>query len=117
MSARVLVVDDEPDELALIVRHLRRLGYEVLASKSAEEALSDEDDLRAVDVAIVDLRLPGMGGWELVDVLHARRPGLPVIITSVLDPDDYPQVEAWLPKPFTGEGVQAALARALGTEP
>ena len=116
MSARVLVVDDEPDELALIGRHLRRLGYEVLATKSAEEALADEENLR-VDVAIVDLRLPGMGGWELVDVLHARRPGLPVIVTSVLDPDDYPQVEAWLPKPFTGEGVQVALARALGTEP
>ncbi|WP_421743375.1 response regulator [Cellulomonas sp.] len=113
MSARVLVVDDEPDELALIERHLRRLGYDVVAVKSAEEALGDEDNL-GVDVAIVDLRLPGMGGWELVDVLHARRPGLPVIITSVLDPDDYPQVEAWLPKPFTGEGVQAALARALG---
>ncbi|NUU15739.1 response regulator [Cellulomonas humilata] len=116
MTARVLVVDDEPDELALIERHLRRLGYDVLATKSAEEALADEDNL-GVDVAIVDLRLPGMGGWELVDVLHARRPGLPVIVTSVLDQDDYPQVEAWLPKPFTGEGVQAAVARALGESP
>jgi len=114
MSARVLVVDDEPDELALIARHLRRLGHEVVLAKSAEEALVDEEHLM-VDVAVVDLRLPGMGGWELVDVLRARRPGLPVIVTSVLDPDDYPQVDAWLPKPFTGEGVQAALARALGT--
>lgn len=112
----MLVVDDEPDELALIARHLRRLGYEVVLTKSAEEALGDEEHL-AVDVAVVDLRLPGMGGWELVDVLRARRPGLPVIVTSVLDADDYPPVDAWLPKPFTGEGVQAALARALGAVP
>lgn len=112
MTPRVLVVDDEPDELALLARHLRRLGHEVRATKSAEDALADEDNLE-VDVAIVDLRLPGMGGWELVDVLHARRPGLPVIVTSVLDPDDYPQVEAWLPKPFTGDAVRDALVRAL----
>ena len=70
-----------------------------------------------MDVAVVDLRLPGMGGWELIDVLRGRRPDLPVVVTSVLDPDDYPRVEAWLPKPFTGEGVQAALARALGAVP
>jgi CheY-like chemotaxis protein len=115
-AGRVLVVDDEPDELALLARHLRRLGYDVVATKSAEHALADDDNL-AVDVAVVDLRLPGMGGWELIDVLRARRPGLPVIVTSVLDSDDYPPVDAWLPKPFTGDGVQAALARALGAAP
>ncbi|MEZ0448799.1 response regulator [Cellulomonas sp. ICMP 17802] len=116
MSPRVLVVDDEPDELALVARHLVRLGHDVVAVKSAEEALADAHHLE-VDVAIVDLRLPGMGGWELVDVLRARRPSLPIIVTSVLDADDYPTVEASLPKPFTGEGVQAALARALGATP
>ena len=113
MSPRVLVVDDEPDELALITRHLRRLGYDVVAVKSAEEALASPE-LDSVDVAVVDLRLPGMGGWQLIEVLRVRRPGLPVVVTSVLDADDYPQVEAWLPKPFTGDGVQSALARALG---
>jgi CheY-like chemotaxis protein len=113
VTSRVLVVDDEPDELALITRHARRLGYEVVPAKSAEEALASPD-LDSVDVAVVDLRLPGMGGWELIDVLRVRRPELPVVVTSVLDADDYPHVEAWLPKPFTGDGVQAALARALG---
>ena len=116
MTPRVLVVDDEPDELALITRHVRRLGHDVVAAKSAEEALASPD-LDSVDVAIVDLRLPGMGGWELIEVLRARRPDLPVVVTSVLDADDYPHVEAWLPKPFSGDGVQAALARALGGAP
>ena len=46
-----------------------------------------------------------------------RRLDLPVVVTSVLDADDYPHVEAWLPKPFSGDGVQAALARALGDAP
>ena len=43
VTARVLVVDDEPDELALITRHVRRLGHDVVAVKSAEEALADPE--------------------------------------------------------------------------
>jgi CheY-like chemotaxis protein len=113
VTSRILVVDDEPDELALITRHVRRLGHDVVAAKSAEEALASPD-IDSVDAAIVDLRLPGMGGWELVQVLRVRRPELPVVVTSVLDADDYPHVEAWLPKPFSGEAVQKALTRALG---
>lgn len=108
----MLVVEDEPDDRQLLTCHLARLGYAVVPTTSAEDALSDADNL-VVDVAVVDLRLPGMDGWELIEVLRARRPGLPVVVTSVLDPDDYPSVEAALPKPFTGGDVQAALARAL----
>lgn len=109
---RVLVVDDEPDELALLARHLRRAGCDVVAVATAEAALADEDNLD-VDAAFVDLRLPGMSGAELIVELRSRRSGLAVVVTSVLDTDDYPLVEAWLPKPFTGDGVQQALAAAL----
>lgn len=109
---RVLVVDDEPDELALLATHLRRAGCDVREARSAEDALADDAHLD-VDVAFVDLRLPGMGGWELVEELRARRPGLPLVVTSVLDAHDYPAVEATLPKPFVGESVRAALREAL----
>lgn len=116
MSVRALVVDDEPDELALLTTHLRRTGCTVLEARSAEEALAD-DALLDVDVAFVDLRLPGMGGWELIEELRVRRPRLPVVVTSVLDAHDYPQVEAALPKPFVGENVRAALDQALRSGP
>jgi CheY-like chemotaxis protein len=112
MSVRVLVVDDELDEQTLLATHLRRLGCEVVAVPSAEDALRGDGHLD-VQVAFVDLRLPGMGGWDLVAELRVRRPGLPVVVTSVLDPHDYPEVEAVLPKPFTGDGVQRALDTAL----
>jgi CheY-like chemotaxis protein len=111
---RVLVVDDEPDELALLTRHLVRLECEVVAVASAEEALSDDHNLD-VDAAFIDLRLPGMGGAELVAELRVLRPSLAFVVTSVLDTDDYPVVEAWLPKPFTREGVHQALVTVLGT--
>lgn len=112
MSPRALVVDDEPDERTLLATHLHRLGLEVRETRSAEEALSDDANLD-VDVAFVDLRLPGMGGWELVEELRARCPGLPVVVVSVLDAHDYPNVEAALPKPFVGENVRTALDQAL----
>jgi CheY-like chemotaxis protein len=112
VSVRALVVDDELDEQTLLATRLRRAGCDVVAVGSAEEALADDDHL-AVDVAFVDLRLPGMGGWELIEELRVRRPGLPVVVTSVLDPQDYPAVAAVLPKPFTGDGVLQALDTAL----
>jgi CheY-like chemotaxis protein len=111
-GTRVLVVDDEPDERALLATHLRRAGCEVLEAPSAEAALADEQQLD-VDVAFVDLRLPGMGGWELVEELRRLRPGLPVVVTSVLDAHDYPDVEGTLPKPFVGDSVRAVLQQVL----
>ena len=111
-TTRALVVDDEPDELALLTRHLRRLDCEVLPVSSGEDALADERNLD-VDVAFIDLRLPGVSGVDLIARLRALRPSLVFVVTSVLDTDDYPTVEAWLPKPFTAEAVHQALVVAL----
>jgi CheY-like chemotaxis protein len=108
----VLVVDDEPDELALLTRHLRRLGCDVVGVPTAERALDDEANLESA-VAFVDLRLPGMGGADLIDLLHRLRPAMGIVVTSVLDTDDYPLGDVWLPKPFTGDGVRQALTAAL----
>lgn len=107
---RVLVVDDEPDELALLATHLHRAGCEVVEATSAEAALAGD---LAVDVAFVDLRLPGMGGWELITVLRERLPGIPVVVTSVLDEHDYPVADAVLPKPYTSTAFLAVLERVL----
>lgn len=111
---RALVVDDEPDELALLGTHLRRAGCEVVGVVDAEHAL--DEDLTRIDVAFVDLRLPGMGGWELIDILRERAPDLPVVVTSVLDEHDYPTTAAVLPKPYLSAQVQAVLERALAGE-
>ncbi|GEL94105.1 response regulator [Cellulomonas composti] len=112
---RALVVDDEPDEAALLGTHLRRAGCEVTFATSAEQVLADAS-LLDVQIAFVDLRLPGMGGWELVEHLRRLRPGLRIVVASVLDEHDYPAADARLPKPFTGEAVQRAL-REAGSEP
>ena len=72
MTARVLLVDDEPNQLVTIGRILRREGYEVSIAQNGEEALAQ---LRAApaDVVITDLNMPVLDGMSLLRGLE----GLP----------------------------------------
>ena len=88
--ARVLIVDDHP----VVRRGLAQVlgGTDDLAF--CGEAETAADALHAVaetgpDVAVVDLTLKGKGGLELVKDLHARHPGLPVLVLSMHDESLY----------------------------
>ena len=61
------------------------------------------------DLAVIDLVLPGVTGWELTDCLRAEHPECVVAITSVLDISEYPNSQANLPKPFTRAQVRKVL--------
>jgi CheY-like chemotaxis protein len=81
--ARVLVVDDDPDILALVQLQLRHSGYATSGAQSGPEALGSIDAEGPPDVAILDVRMPGMSGYELLDELRARGfRDLPVIFLS-----------------------------------
>ena len=73
MSATVLVVDDEQDIVLLCRIALELAGYTVLQAGSGEEALAILKDTTP-DVTLLDVRLPGIDGWEVLDRLH-ERPG------------------------------------------
>jgi len=68
---RVLVVDDEPDIVALVAYHLAKAGYRVATASSGNDAL---DSVRRERPAIVvlDLMLPGMSGYEVLEQLRAN---------------------------------------------
>jgi len=79
----VLLVDDEPSLVETGRRTLERLGYQVTALPSANEAIALFNLKPAsFDVAIFDLSMPAMTGIELAARLHAIRPGLPVILVT-----------------------------------
>lgn len=79
--SHILVVDDERELTTLFQDFLEGIGYRVTVAHDGVAAL--EADLRdPVDAVITDLAMPGMGGRELVELLRARRPGLPAIIVS-----------------------------------
>jgi len=69
----VLVIDDEPGICFSLSAFLEDYGFKASSAESAEEALALMET-NAVDICIVDLRLPGMGGEELILAARARYP-------------------------------------------
>lgn len=63
MPRRILVIEDNEDSRALVVKVLSRHGYELLEATSAEEGFALATD-RVPDLVLMDLHLTGMGGLE-----------------------------------------------------
>ncbi|HET7043044.1 MAG TPA: response regulator, partial [Gemmatimonadales bacterium] len=70
-SARVLVVDDEPDITALVAYHLAKAGYRVSTAANGADALKAARDERP-DIVILDVMLPGLSGYDVLDELRRR---------------------------------------------
>ncbi|MEB2311760.1 MAG: sigma-54 dependent transcriptional regulator [Sorangiineae bacterium] len=114
---RVLVVDDE-ENLRLVLRTLlRRHGYEVETAASGEEALGLVDSF-GPDVVLTDVRMPKMGGLDLLATLKAKGNDATVIVMSAYGNLDL-AIEAmtagaydYVQKPFKPEEVVLALRKA-----
>jgi two-component system KDP operon response regulator KdpE len=116
MSARILIVDDEPAIRRLARAALERAGLAVREAENAREAMLFAQADRP-DVVLLDLGLPDRDGLELVPLLKAK--GLAVIIVSARDAtaekvaaldlgaDDY------VTKPFDSEELLARIRAAL----
>ena len=79
----ILVVDDEPAILQLAKEVLERKGYHLLLAHTGEEALEQyRRHQQEVDLVILDLSMPGMGGKRCLEELLELDPGVRVIIAS-----------------------------------
>jgi len=116
-SICVLVVDDERPIRLLIERELPRAGYVVLTAESGEEAL---EKVRAqdVDVILLDLKMPGMGGMEALRRIKDSGASAEVVILT-----GHPDVDSaiaamklgaydYLTKPFKLSELEEVLRRA-----
>lgn len=120
----VLVVDGDDGVRRSTCRVLEGLGYAVVSTASAEEALTTLDGSEEVpDLLVAALTLPGMDGAELADRLQASVPGLGVLFLSgyALEGDDYDKDVAGgrrlLQKPFSVESLTEAVRRVLAASP
>jgi two-component system, OmpR family, phosphate regulon response regulator PhoB len=71
MSHHVLVVDDEPDITALVAYHLAKAGYQVTTAGGGPEAIRLAEE-QAPDLVVLDLMLPGLSGYEVLEALRRR---------------------------------------------
>jgi adenylate cyclase len=86
-SGRVLVVDDTPVNLKLLVDLLGAKGYTVLGASSGPEALA-KIDADPPDLVLLDVMMPGMSGYEVCKKLRENPATamLPVVMVTALDP-------------------------------
>lgn len=68
----VLVVDDDPDVRSVLAMLLGLHGYDVVEAEGGAEALSHIDGHGVPSLILLDLRMPGMSGEELLEALRAR---------------------------------------------
>ncbi len=109
---KVLIVDDNDDQLHLLRRHFEIAGCDVTVAATAESAITAYGTFEP-DLAVIDLMLPGMDGWALSERLQADVPGCPVAISSVLDQENYPPTRTALPKPVTRASVREVLLKCV----
>jgi CheY-like chemotaxis protein len=117
----VLVAEDHELVRESLSRMLMDLGYSVLSVASGEEALATcRDESVQVDVLLVDVVMPDMGGPEVAAKATEAAPGLKYIFMSgypgnVLEEHGVGATETYLVKPFRGAEIQAAIAQVLAS--
>jgi two-component system response regulator AtoC len=117
-EARILVVDDEYLIRWTLQKNLEKEGYEVLLAETGEEAL-DKVKEEAPDLALLDIKLPGMDGYEVLEkALEIDEGIIPIMITA------YDEVERvvramklgafdYITKPFDFGKVRLSIQKAL----
>jgi DNA-binding response OmpR family regulator len=115
---RVLVVDDDPDILRLVRDKLDRAGFDVLTAPSGQHALEVIDRHGLPHLAIVDINMPGMDGFEFCRVVQSYS-DLPVIMLTAVDEEETiiqgieHYAEDYVTKPFSPRELVARARRVL----
>src|SRR5216110_3437967 len=77
----LLVIDDEPGMLAMVERFAQTQEFDVIARAGGRQVLAEMGTLKA-DVALVDLRMPEVGGIEVLRAIHDAHPTCGVILMT-----------------------------------
>ena len=117
MTARVLVVDDDPAVRSAVSRALR-VDYDVAEAADGSEALAAQASSPA-DVIVLDLLMPEVGGIEVCRSLRRREDAVPILVVTARDAVD-DRVEGldagaddYLVKPFAVEELRARVRAIL----
>jgi PAS domain S-box-containing protein len=117
-AAQVLIVDDEQDIRDGSARIISRMGCPVVTASRGEEAI-DFIERQPVDIVLLDMKMPGMGGMAALARIREMKPSILVIVIT-----GYATVETaieamkrgaydFIPKPFEPDQLRIVVNRAL----
>ncbi len=119
----ILVVDDEKAILDFCGSALGRFGYEVITASSGEEAIELYKERQdTIDLVIMDLSMPGMGGQRCLREIKGLDPEALAIVASGYSPDVQANVlkeagaEGYIAKPYQLEDLLYAIRRIVDTK-
>jgi len=119
-SARILLVDDDPEVRNVLKLMLEHLGHEVVAAECGEDAVNlfEAGDFELV---VTDLGMPDMSGREVAGIVKEIKAGTPVILITgwgvQLSEEDMPEIDGMITKPFSKDILSAKIAELLPGEP
>jgi len=117
----ILVVEDDPDLLAIVEMILADAGYRVRTARDGRAALERvAEEMPAL--VLLDMRMPGMNGWEFAREFRARhgRAAPIVVVTAAENARARAEeigADGWLAKPFELDEVLHAAERHAGRPP
>ncbi len=111
----ILVVDDDEAIRQVIAEVLRDEGYDVVCAANGAQALRELQKKERPDLMLLDLMMPVMSGWEVLEELEATEPRsrIPIVVVSAMGA---PGVAEHLSKPLDLDDLLATVAR-LTLEP
>src|SRR5881628_1027047 len=121
-SARVLIIEDEPEVQAVLADMLRDAGYVVTVAKDGSTGL-EACEAEAMDIVLSDISMPGLSGWDVAARLRSQFPATPIgFVTGwgdQLDPERLTRtgVSFVIAKPFQTLDVLRHVAQALTVPP
>jgi CheY-like chemotaxis protein len=118
---RVLIADDNPDILILLRTNLRAAGYESIEAGNGQIAL-ERIEQEKPDVVLLDLMMPVLDGWGVLEALQGRSDAPPVIVVSASDSSANVErarelgVAAYVTKPFNLPALVQLVATVVQSQ-
>ncbi len=118
-TRRILVVDDDPAIVRLVKDRLEYVGYDVVTAPSGQAALNAIAQIGLPHLAIVDINMPGMNGFEFCKTVQ-QFSDLPVILLTAVDEEEtiirgiQHFAEDYVTKPFSPRELVARVERNMG---
>jgi DNA-binding NtrC family response regulator len=116
----ILIVDDDPSVLVLIQNILMAAEYRVLLAAERADALRMAQQKHIhIDLALLDVRIPGVSGTQLADEILAIRSDIQVLWMSGFVDEEFVRVKlldgyaGFLSKPLRRDGLLQAVERAI----